>query len=276
MIDDYDFYEESEDYEVYAPDHYFKEAQEEIKSLYEENKENVFFIRQLQVKLEKKYFHWVTNNALLGLLKIGYLRDYRIEREKGTSTRYFIHHSNRYPVRAIRRIEEVVQEYSQDNVTRGCGYRAEDLFCKALALRGFLPEGTKITEYNGKKWEKTGNDLDFIFSKDGIEYGCEIKNTLGYINKDELDIKIEMCHFFNVKPLFIMRYAPKSYNNLIYINGGFALLFKTQIYELGQIELVKKIIEIIGLPVISTRSIPGGIIDRFENWHKTKIKCEKQ
>jgi len=275
MIDEYDFYEESEDYEVYAPDHYFEEAQEEIKSLYEENRENVFYIRQLQVKLEKNYFHWVTNNALLGLLKIGYLKDYRIERETGTSTRYFIHRSNRYPVRAIKRIEEVVQEYSKDNITRGCGYRAEDLFCKALALRGFLPAGNKITEYNGRKWEKTGHDLDFVFSKDGIEYGCEIKNTLGYIDKDELDIKIEMCHFFNVKPLFIMRYSPKSYIHLIYINGGFALLFKTQIYELSQIGLVKRINEIIGLPVISTRSIPDGIIDRFENWHNGILEKNK-
>lgn len=45
MIDDYDFYEESEDYEAYAADHYFEEAQEEIRSLYEENKENVFYLR---------------------------------------------------------------------------------------------------------------------------------------------------------------------------------------------------------------------------------------
>lgn len=203
------------------------------------------------------------------------MKDYRIEKEKGTSTRYFIHRSNRYPVRAIRRIEEVVQEYSQDNITRGCGYRAEDLFCKALALRGFLPLGTKITEYNGNKWEKTGHDLDFVFSKDGIDYGCEIKNTLGYIGKDELDIKIEMCNFFNVKPLFIVRYAPKTYNHLVYINGGFALLFKTQIYELSQIQLVNRIKEITGLPVVSTKSIPDGIIDRFENWHNEIVAKRK-
>ncbi len=129
----------------------------------------------------------------------------------------------------------------------------------ALALLALLPLGTKITEHNGKKWEKTGNDLDFVFSKDGIDWGCEIKNTLGYIDKDELDIKIEMCHFFNVRPLFIVRYAPKTYNHLVYINGGFALLFKTQIYELSQIQLVNRIKEITGLPVISTKSIPDGI-----------------
>ena len=81
-----------------------------------------------------------------------------------------------------------------------------------------------------------------------------------------------MCQFFNVKPLFIMRYAPKTYINMVYENGGFVLIFETQIYELGQIELVKKIKEIIGLPVISTRNIPDGIINRFEKFHEKVAK----
>jgi hypothetical protein len=275
MIDDYGFYEEPEEYEQYLPDSYFEEAQAEIRHLYEENKDSVFYLRQLQVKFEKKYFHWVTNNALIGLLKIRYLKDYRTEQLSGTSTRYFIHHSNRYPKRAINQLEEAIRSYSQDNVTRGCGHRAEDLFCKALALRGFMPAGPKINEYKGRRWTKTDHDLDFVFQRDGIEYGCEIKNTLGYIDKEELDIKIEMCDFLNIKPLFIMRYAPKPYIKLIYENGGFALLFETQIYELGQVELVEKIKEVTGMPVICTKSIPDGIIDRFEKWHKTKVKVTK-
>jgi hypothetical protein len=236
MIEDFDFSEEQEDYgPVWQPDAYFIEAQKEIRNLYEADKESVFYVRQLQVKFEKKYYHWITHNALMGLLKTGYLKDFRIEREKGTSTRYFIHHSNRYPVRKISKLEEVVEEYSQDLITRSCGHRAEDLFCKALALRGFMPVAIKVKECNDKKWIKTNHDLDFVFKRDGIEYGCEIKNTLGYIEKEELDIKIEMCNFFQVKPLFIMRYSPKTYNKLIYDNGGFALLFVSQIYEISHL-----------------------------------------
>lgn len=271
MIDGYDFYEESEEYKEYTPDAYFEKAQAEIRKLYEDNKDSVFYLRQLQVKFEKQYFHWVTNNALVGLLKIGYLKDYRIEREEGTSTRFFYHRSNRYPVRAARKLEEIVQAYSQDHITRGCGHRAEDLFCKALALRGFRPVGTRIKNFEGKTWRETGHDLDFVFNRDGINYGCEIKNTLGYIDKEELETKLRMCSFLNLRPLFIMRYAPKTYNQLIYSKGGFALIFETQIYELGQVELVKKIKDIVGLPVICTSAIPDGIIDRFEKWHQTKI-----
>ncbi len=85
-----------------------------------------------------------------------------------------------------------------------------------------MPLGTKVKEHNQKRWARSDHDLDFVFKRDGIEYGCEIKDTLGYIDKDILDIKIEMCSFFNVKPLFIMRYAPKTYINLINENHGFA------------------------------------------------------
>jgi hypothetical protein len=274
MYDDYNYDEAPEDYEPSEPplDIYFKNAQDEIRELYEGNKEGIYYIRQLQVRFEKKYFHWVTNNAILGLLKLGYLKDIRIPRETGTSTRYFTHRSNRYPVRDMNEIEEVVQAYSQDNITRSCGHRAEDLFCKALALRGFMPMKSKVKEYYGKKWIKTGHDLDFVFSRDNIDYGCEIKNTLGYIEKDELEIKLEMCSFLELRPLFIMRYSPKTYNNLIIENGGFALIFVSQIYELSQDTLVKRIQDIVGMPVICPTSIPDGIIDRLENWHMKKIK----
>jgi hypothetical protein len=268
MFEDYEFEEAPEDYsEPKIPDEYFISAQGGIKELYENNRDGVYYLRQLQIMFEKSYFHWVTNNALIGVKKIGYLKDLRAERTTGTSTRYFIHRSNRYPLRAVKRIEAIISEYSQDNITRSCGHRAEDLFCKALALRGFMPTGIRVKEFNGKKWTKTENDLDFVFSKDGVNYGCEIKNTLGYIDKDELGIKLDMCSFLGLKPLFIMRSSPKTYNHQIYDRGGFALLFETQIYELSQQELVNKIKEELGLPVICSKAIPDGIIGRFEKWH---------
>lgn len=32
-------------------------------------------MRQLQVKFEKKYYQWITNNAVIGLYELGYLKD---------------------------------------------------------------------------------------------------------------------------------------------------------------------------------------------------------
>jgi hypothetical protein len=36
-----------------------------------------------------------------------------------------------------------------------------------------MPVAKKVKEYNEKKWIETGHDLDFIFTRDGKEYGCE-------------------------------------------------------------------------------------------------------
>lgn len=170
-------------------------------------------------------------------------------------------------MRQINNIESLINEYSQDHITKSCGRIAEDLFLKALSLNGFLPIGMKVKEFDGKKWEETGHDLDFVFSKDGMNYGCEIKNTLGYIDKDELDVKIRMCGFFGIKPLFILRNSPKSYINQVRIKGGYTMIYETQIYDVSQTELVDKIKNQLGLPVVCSKGIPSGIINRFQTWH---------
>jgi len=41
-----------------------------------------------------------------------------------------------------------------------------------------MPVARKVRTWNKKKWEKSGHDLDFVLERDGIAYGCEIKNTL--------------------------------------------------------------------------------------------------
>ncbi len=263
----YDFEEIREDYESeHGVDEFFSSAYAEIRAIYVENPKAVFFLRQLQVRLEKKYFHWITYNAIKYMLKEGFLSEIKESPRKGLVLSFIVHHTNRYPRREINKITEIVLEYSQDHITRSCGHRAEDLFYKAFAKRGFMPVAEKVKEFNDKKWEKSGHDLDYVFQKDGKSYGCEIKNTLGYIDSEELDIKLEMCNHFGVKPVFVMRYAPKTYIKKIYDYGGFSLIFETQIYELSQEELVEKMKKI-GLPVICSKAIPDGIIARFEKWH---------
>lgn len=207
---------------------------------------------------------------MLGLREIGYLTDITIKRETGTSSRYFIHKSNRYTMRKIRKIEKLIEEYYDDTITRSCGHRAEDLFCNALALKGFVPKDKKVRSYGGVKWERTGHDLDFVFEKDEVAYGCEIKNTLGYIEKDELLAKLEMCEHLGLRPLFIMRGAPKTYNKMIIDKGGYAMIFVSQIYELSQVKLVERLKAELGLPVDCPKSIPDGILERFVNWHERR------
>lgn len=130
-----------------------------------------------------------------------------------------------------------------------------------------MSKGQDINEYSGKKWTKTDHDLDFIIVRDNVAYGTEVKNRWDYIERDELEVKMEMCSFLGVRPLFIMRSSPKSYNWDIIKAGGYAMIFETQIYPFGQKGLVKKMREGLQLPVDCPRRIPDGIIDRFLRWH---------
>jgi hypothetical protein len=50
------------------------------------------------------------------------------------------------------------------------------------------------------------------------------------------------------------------------------MIFETKIFEMSQVELVEKIKEELGMPVICSRAIPDGIIIRFEKWHKKQKK----
>ena len=45
-------------------DSYRKRAVEKLTSLIESNREEVFYSRQLEVRHEREFFHWITNAAL--------------------------------------------------------------------------------------------------------------------------------------------------------------------------------------------------------------------
>jgi hypothetical protein len=268
--EDYLEYYDSEESSEYKIDTYFLEAQRKIRELFEGDKKAVFYMRQLQVKFEKEFFHWITANAINGLVKAGYLKQIDMSISASGNPlhlHFFTSKSTRYAKRKANALSKVVQEYSQDHITASCGNRAEILFAEDFAGRGFVIKGKKVLEYNGKKWEETKNDLDYVFERDGIPYGCEIKNTLDYIGREELEIKLRMCKHFGVRPLFIMRYAPKTYADMIIKEGGFALLFKAQIYDLSQRDLVESIRNDLGYEADCPKAIPSGIIDRFEIWH---------
>jgi hypothetical protein len=50
-----------------------------------------------------------------------------------------------------------------------------------------------------------------------------------------------MCRAFGIRPLFILRYAPKSYINDIIRAGGYAMIFEWQLYPLGREALAQAI-----------------------------------
>ncbi len=245
-------------------------AKQAIEELLGERSREVFYGRQVEILLERRFFHWITSFALRELIGEGEIGRERVELEAGGNVwvQFVFSRGHRYRRRQISRAIGIIREFSR--VAGASGSYAEVLFQLGFLKKGFelLDEG--VNEYEGKVWRKSGHDLDFVIKRDGVVYGVEVKNRLDYIEKRELVLKLEMCDALGLVPLFVMRQAAKSYNHMVIERGGYALLFGTQIYPPGQEKLVERMREVLGLPAVCSREIPEGFMERFLRWHKKK------
>jgi hypothetical protein len=246
-----------------------EEAKTVIKRFFEEEKRAVVYLKQLQVRFEKQFFHWVTGFAVGELVESGFLTEEMVPFGGSANTRakFIFRPGHRFRKRQIQSAIEVVAAYSRPDIGRACGQQAEVLFANALLKEGFRWRGQNTSEYGEKRWHETNHDLDFIVERDGVTYGCEVKNRLEYIKKEELEVKLKICNYLGVRPMFIMRGSPKSYNQMIIEKGGYTWIFETQIYPPGQEGLVERMRNILGLPALCSREIPRGMIERFLKWH---------
>lgn len=180
--------------------------------------------------------------------------------------------SYRYWKRDADETVKRVSRFSDSQFTYALGAQGELMFDAALPTVGFMPTGLKVRTHRGMQWTETKHDLDRAFEREGVAYGAEIKNTLGYIEKDELEIKLRMCKHLGLRPLFIMRMAPKSYVNLIAEQGGFTLIFKYQLYPFGQKPFADEVRARLRLPTDSPARIEQGTVKRFLDWHLRTLK----
>jgi len=267
---------------------YVERAKEELFAVFDSRRDAVFYERQLQVMQEDRFFHWVTSQALKELLQerrinselmaLGYeaesagptLPD---DWETGTNIRFYWSVRNRYWRAKARAILKLVRAYSEPELARSYGRQGEMMFDAALPKAGFLPVGENTNEYAGRRWDRSGHNLDRIFERDGVGFGVEIKNRLRYIEPKELRIKLEMCKFLGLKPVFVTRMMPKLYIYEVAEKwGGFSLVFKHQLYPFHLGKFAKQLREELGLPIDCPHAIERGTIERFLNWHLRELR----
>jgi hypothetical protein len=274
--DEPDFDPELEEAEEPRPrDGVVDEAKADLKRFFEEHSESVFYQRQVQVIFEDKYFHWITSHALLELVaEVAIAAESLPLPGTGIITIYRAR-SHRYWRRQADEIIGLVSAFSDPAFTAALGAQGELMFDAALASAGFIPKDRKVRRYEGRIWTESGHDLDRIYLRDDVAYGAEIKNTLGYIGRDELLVKLKMCKHLGVRPLFIVRMAPKNYINEVQKEGGFTLVFKYQLYPFGQKAFADRVKTTLGLWTDSPARISEGTVDRFLKWHLRRL-CFKR
>ena len=226
----------------------------------------IYYQRQLQVLIEREHFHWLTAAAVKVLIADG-----RVESEVvdvgDTVARLLWTPGYRYRARETAAVLDLVRRMSQPAFASGVGRHAETLFDAALPRIGMRPLGRDVQSWNGRDWTRTNHNLDRVFELDGIEYGVEIKNQLQYIGIKEFETKLAMCDVLGLRPLFIMRALPKSYAHEVIERGGYALIFRYQLYPHGSEAFAKEVRDRLSLPVDSPPGIYDSTLERFRKWH---------
>ncbi|MBI4204167.1 MAG: hypothetical protein HY527_04000 [Betaproteobacteria bacterium] len=262
-----DYREEEERPRDPAVDH----AIERLRSFFKESPQRLFYSTQIETALEREFFHWITGKALLELGNAQQVR--RISASlQGQTINFYAHHKHRYLRRELKTMLDLLSRIFDPEFTHAIGRHGELMFDAGLGRAGFRAEASNAVTWNGKTWQKTNHNLDRIVTRDGVAYDVEIKNTQNYIPREELRIKIQLCKHLDVTPLFIMRFAPKSYMFEIQQSGGFGLLFEEQLYPWGHSSLLAEVRARLGLKVQCPKDVKEGDIQRLLNWHARRLR----
>lgn len=248
-----------------------QEAAERLTQLFKENPTTVYYGRQLEVLLEKDYFHWITNRALRALGE-GPVTLESHELEHASPTTLAWNRRYRYPRKQVAQVLKLINQYVTPEVSHAVGDRGEDLVLDGFARNQFVCLGRGINALEGRSWTRTRHNLDFVFQRDDIRYGVEVKNTLAYPDKREFDTKIELCEHLELIPVFVCRALPKSWIWELRQRGGFSLVLRWQLYPPLLKELTAELRSRFSLPVDVPRRLEDGTMARFTSWHSTRSR----
>jgi hypothetical protein len=215
-----------------GPDPQIPAARDAVLAMFAASPTQVFYSRQIEVRLEKDHFHWITNRAIRELIAGGDIKGDIVQLKTGGEIHLLWPKQFRYFRRSAKRVIELVESYSVNTFARLVGYTGEMLVGDAFATVNFNRLGRETRKFEEREWTSSSHDLDFIVERDGLAYGVEIKNTLGYMREEELNVKLRMCQELGITPLFVVRYIPTTWFNRIRESGGFALMLKYQLYPL--------------------------------------------
>lgn len=269
-------YHDEEDYFGWSPlerppDPRQADARKVLRAFFEERREDVFSSRQVEVRFESTFFHWITNRALRELVEEGLVRTETRRLRFGGDVKLVWHRANRFNRRRAKEVVELIEAYSDPAVGGSLGLHGEAMVLEGFARLRFVLEGRGTSSHNGVAWTQTEHDMDFIFSRDGQAYGVEVKNTLPYMDQKELRTKLRLCATIGVRPVFAVRMIPATWMKEIQQAGGRYIILQYQLYPWSHRALAERVERELGLPVKAPRALYEGTMRRFLDWHDGEV-----
>ena len=270
-MDDFEEYPDFADGYERAPDRFEQAAVDALRTHFETNRERVYSSRQVEVEFESRYFHWVTHRALKLLESERVIMIEQATLSYGAPVNLVWHRSNRYTRRQAKEVLDLIEQYSDPNFTAALGNTGELLVSDGFARFGFVQRGRHAREFAGVRWTKSEHNLDFIVERDERVYGVEVKNTLPYIDDKELFVKLDLCEFLKIKPVFVVRAMPAIWTLEVVRRGGFVLQLRYHLYPLSHKVLADRVRTVLGIPADAPRALYDGTMQRFMNWHAKEV-----
>lgn len=265
------------------------EAKEELRAFFQVHSDRVFYHRQVCVLFERRFLHWITGKALRELADEGFIGEANLP-AKGIDRpiHFFFPRRLRYWKRQADEVAKVVARFSTREFGRALGHHGELMIDAAFSAKGFTVEGKQVSEFKGRRWLTTGHNLDRVYMRDGRHYGCEIKNTLDYMPRNEMEVKVQMCLELGLTPLFVVRMAPAPYIEFVRKAGGYTLVVEYQLYPFGYDQFAREVRTTLAVsgslarhdgkqvpfrfPVDSPAALNDGTVQRVLSWHLVALR----
>jgi hypothetical protein len=219
-----------------------------------------FYLGQLECMFEKKYYHWVTYNAVQRLLEDDFLVLYERTTKDGNKVHFVARpiDDDRMIERHIDKTLHLLQKVWMPELSAIRGKHLAALVKAELRAHGFTIVKENSNSYRGRTWGDTEHNLDFIAElRNGKGIGVEVKNTVHYIPRSEMLTKLDICDYLGIQALFAVRWMPKSYiYEDVFPRKGFCWLFEYQAYPLGYEELCNQIVKRLRFPAMVMTEIP--------------------
>jgi hypothetical protein len=236
------------------------------KSVFEiVNKERVVYRNETRYRLERDYFHSVTDYALRRLENgKAYNKGLKIVRTAlpgrkstthGTPNVFYKSEDAKYDelVPIMKKKLELSTFVSE--LAPSAGLHAQCLWRDAFEDLGFEIVKDEAHEYEDRRASVEG-DIDFIAKKDDFSFGVEIKNGLEY--PDDLAKKVQIAIELKTIPVIIVRRVSWDVYKNLKKYGVLTKIYETSIMPASYESVVEDCKKLLCMPLISLDSITGG------------------
>ncbi|MFQ5981055.1 MAG: hypothetical protein ACE5OZ_23180 [Candidatus Heimdallarchaeota archaeon] len=237
---------------------------------------SMFWGHQLKVLFEDRHFHWNIGFALKQLVDEGELilmteRSQDVRKELARLPQANINRINlyrkkkRYYIRNTKKLLKLLNKWWDPVYFKGIGVHGESASELTFHRLGFKIAGRHTNEFNGIRYSQGDKNLDFILEKDNLNYGVEVKNTIGYPGYEDFKEKtFQLCDELEIIPWWISRNAPFNWNNDIKELEGFIYRNKAIIFPPISRQLRDQIWYQTGIPITLDEALPLKIQKQME------------